>query len=99
MLNSAYSREIKKNEGYSTLSLAFGIMSIWIGLLSNGVPDVIWWNVGQGALGILFAILALTNKLQKKKYYAKASLVLSPIGITISLNAMYHWVYVDLWPT
>ena len=97
---SQYKRHYGKNEGFAVWSLAFSICSFWFGLAGNGVRDMAWVALVMGILGVVFGVLCVTGKRQKKKDIAWLAIITSPIGIAVSLDALFwHWVSTSIeWP-
>jgi len=64
---SQYKRHYGKNEGFAVWSLAFSICSFWFGLAGNGVRDMAWVALVMGISGVVFGVLCVTGKRQKRK--------------------------------
>lgn len=96
-MSSAYSREIKKNEGYAVFSAAFAICSAWFGLLGNGVPEVGWCGLACGLLGMMIGILGVTDRKAKKKDTAWLAIIIALIGTFICIDGLFWGKLAAAW--
>lgn len=95
-IESEYSREIKKNEGFSSISMAANLVSVFMGILcvlSYGDHAIVNNTMKVASAGIFFGILALIDRKQKLKHYAWISIVMcSGILLTAIIARLTGWI-------
>lgn len=92
MIESAYSRRIKKGEEAATWSLALATMSALISFLVCGsnLRGIAYFCLAYAVIAICLGIFVLASKRQKKKYYTIFAFIFSAIGLAFSIGILLN---------
>jgi heme O synthase-like polyprenyltransferase len=90
MIESAYSRQVKKGEQAATWSFALATVSLLVSFLVCGsnLRGIAYMTVAYAFIAIGLGIYVLVNKRQKKKPFAIAAFIFSALALAFSYGIL-----------